>query len=161
MFARRSPGVGTAPSARAHTMYMVTYKAMYMPTYIAMRAVVRVHLLEGKNTQNLQYSNTLPVVDGSTASAFVTSQLRLVTSHFWSVTSHFEAVTSHFEIVTSQAGSMPTRTYVNVRGYEAILLPLTRTRAHVRTRRNVHRAHESSRKLTLRNLATSARKEPA
>lgn len=160
MFARHSPDVGTGNSACAHTMYMVTYKAMYMPMYIAIRAVVRVRRLGGKNSWNIRYGNVLTAV--GRCSVFRSRNLGFEGRNlgFGVRNLGFSRRNLGFQNVTSVAGSMLTRIYVNDRGYEATFLPLMRTRAHVRTRRNVHRAHESSRKLTLRNLVTSDRKEP-
>ena len=160
MFARHSDGVGTATSARAHTMYMATYKAMYMPMYVAMRAVVRVRRLEGKNSQNIRHGNVLTAVGRCSVLGVRNLVFEGRNLGFGVRNLGFSGRNLGFQNVTSVAGSMLTRTYVDDRGYEAIFLPLTRTRTHVRTRRNVHRAHESSRKLTLRNLVTLARKEP-
>jgi len=160
MFVRHSAGVGTATSARAHTMYMATYKELHTPMYVAMRAVVRVRRLEGTNSRNIQYGNVLTAAGRCPVLRVRNLVFEGRNLGFCVRNLGFSGPNLGFQNVTSVAGSMLTRTYVNDRGYEAIFLPLTRTRAHVRTRRNVHRAHESSRKLTLRNLVTSARKEP-
>jgi len=160
MHVTHSPEVRTAISARAHTMYMAAYKAMYIPMYMAMRAVVRVRRLKGKNSRNIRYSNVLPAVGRCSVLRIRNLVFEGRNLGFGVRNLGFSGRNLGFQNVTSVAGSMLTRTYVNDRGYEAIFLPLTRMRAHVRTRRNVRRAHESGWKLTLRNLVTSARKEP-